>query len=546
MQRSLLLVLPLLAPLALAQEEAQLVSADAAGGDQLGHWAGISGDTVVLGAPGDDDLGFFSGGAYVFAKSGGAWAQQAKLLPSDGGISQRFGWSADVDGDTAVVGAIFGNGLASVSGCAYVFTRSGTAWTQQAKLQASDGASSDWFSRSLAISGDSIAIGSAQDDDNGLESGSAYVYDRVGGAWVEAAKLKPSDGAAGDTFGEGLSIAGDLLVVGSPQDDDAGSASGSAYVFRRTGGVWAQEAKLTASDASFGDWFGKQVHTDGVRVIVGAYHGSGGGTLDTGAAYVFAQSGGVWVLEAKLVASDKSAGDEFGWTVNVTGDEALVGAVQRAGATGAVYRFAWNGVSWSEQEIVTASDASSADQYGWSLARDGAVAVVGATVAATGGAGYVLRWGPPATAYCFGDGSGTACPCGNVGAADAGCANSAGLGATAGSAGSASLATDDFVVTGAGLTPNQPTLLFAGLNAVNGGAGTLFGDGLRCAGGSVQRLGVHAASAGGAASWGPGLLGGTGWSAGDVRRFQLWYRDPVGPCGGGFNLSNGLELTVAP
>lgn len=152
----------------------------------------------------------------------------------------------------------------------------------------------------------------------------------------------------------------------------------------------------------------------------------------------------------------------------------------------------------------------------------------------------------PTTAYCFGDGSGAPCTCGNVGASDAGCANSAGLGARATAGGSASLALDSLVVIGAGLPATQPALLFAGLNAVNGGLGVPFGDGLRCAGGGLQRLGIRTASATGTALWGPGLLSGLGASSGDTRYLQLWYRDPVGPCGSGFNLSNGLSLTLVP
>lgn len=542
-QRALtLLLLPVLSSGASAQVEAQLVSLDIAGGDQLGHWAGISGDTVVLGAPMDDDLGFSSGGAYVFARAGGAWAQEAKLLPSDGGLSQRFGWSADVSGDTAVIGAIFGDGLAPVSGSAYVFDRVGTSWSETTKLQASDGASSDWFSRSLAIDGDTIAIGSAQDDDLGMDSGSVYIYERTGTVWNETAKLRAADGAAGDTFGEGLALVGDLLVVGSPQDDDGGSSSGAAYVFRRVAGVWTQEAKLTAADAHPSAWFGKTVHTDGARVIVGSYRADAFPVFDGGAAYVFASSGGTWTQEAKLTASDGAGGDEFGWSVNVLGDEALVGADKAGG--GALYRFAFDGANWAETEIITPSGGASGDSFGWALARDGEAAIVGATSAGTGGAGYVLRFAPPATPYCFGDGSGTPCPCGNPGSASHGCANSASGGGLATSSGSASATLDDLEVQGAGLTPNQPVLLFAGANAVQGGQGIVFGDGLRCAGGGVQRLGVRTASPAGAASWGPGLIAMGGWTPGETRRLQLWYRDPVGPCGSGFNLTNGLELVV--
>lgn len=144
----------------------------------------------------------------------------------------------------------------------------------------------------------------------------------------------------------------------------------------------------------------------------------------------------------------------------------------------------------------------------------------------------------PITPICFGSG----CPCGND-ASDAGCINSTGSGALLDFSGSSSLAADDLQLTGTGLAPGQPALLIAGLNAVNGGQGNPFGDGLRCVGGSVKRLGLALPDAGGNASWGPGIAAGQGWLPGDARYLQLWYRDPVGSaCGAGFNLSNGLEV----
>ena len=153
----------------------------------------------------------------------------------------------------------------------------------------------------------------------------------------------------------------------------------------------------------------------------------------------------------------------------------------------------------------------------------------------------------PTVPFCFGDGSAAACPCGNAGSPGEGCANSTGVGARLSALGTASVSSDDLVVSASGLTPGQPGLLFSADNAVGGGSGVLFGDGLRCAGGQVKRLGVSSASPGGEASWGPGLAGPAGWSAGDTRRLQVWYRDPgASPCGSGFNLSHGSELTLLP
>ncbi len=163
-------------------------------------------------------------------------------------------------------------------------------------------------------------------------------------------------------------------------------------------------------------------------------------------------------------------------------------------------------------------------------------------------AGFVVEFETGGgSGYCFGDGTSTACPCGNVGGADEGCANSSGAGATLAMTGSTGVAADDLGFTAGQLIPSQPVLLFSGVNAVNGGAGILFGDGLRCAGGNIVRLGVRVPDAAGGASWGPGMAAAGGWVSGDTRRFQAWYRDPVSsPCGANFNLSHGVELVFGP
>jgi len=148
----------------------------------------------------------------------------------------------------------------------------------------------------------------------------------------------------------------------------------------------------------------------------------------------------------------------------------------------------------------------------------------------------------PGSSYCFGDGSGTACPCANAGAGGEGCANSGGSGGILSATGGTSVAIDDLTFTASQLIPSQPALLFSADNRIDGGNGVTFGDGLRCAGGNVERLGIDAPGAGGNASWGPGLQPLGGWGPGDTRRFQAWYRDPAGACGSGFNLTNGYEV----
>jgi len=153
----------------------------------------------------------------------------------------------------------------------------------------------------------------------------------------------------------------------------------------------------------------------------------------------------------------------------------------------------------------------------------------------------------PTTSFCYGDGSLLICPCGNLGAAGSGCTNSTGSGATVTSSGSSSIAAADIAFTATGLVPGQAAILFQGNEIPAGGAGLLFGDGLRCAGTNIFRMGWQIADSGGGATWNQGLATQGQWQSGDQRRFQIWYSDPTGsPCGAGFNTTNALELTFSP
>ena len=270
----------------ITNESAKLLPDDGAVGDQFGHSVALSGDTAVVGARRDDDNGIISGSAYVFVRSGTSWAQEAKLSPVDGAAGDQFGRSVAISGDTAVVGAHGDDDNGSDSGSAYVFVRSGTSWAQEAKLSPVDGAAGDRFGRSVALSGDTAVVGAFRDGDNGNSSGSAYVFVRSGTSWAQEAKLLPDDGAAGDRFGISVALSGDTAVVGAPEDDDNGSNSGSAYVFVRSGTSWAQEAKLLPVDGAAGDRFGRSVALSGDTAVVGAHLNDDKGSR-SGSAYVF-------------------------------------------------------------------------------------------------------------------------------------------------------------------------------------------------------------------------------------------------------------------
>jgi hypothetical protein len=362
-------------------QQAKLTAGDGAAGDRFGWSVALSGDTALVGAYLDDDNGADSGSVYVFTLSGASWTQQAKLVSGDGAATDYFGISVALSGDTALVSAYCDDDNGAESGSAYVFTRSGASWTQQAKLTAGDGAASDCFGCSAALSGDTALVGAHQDDDNGAESGSAYVFTRSGASWTQQAKLTASDGAASDRFGCSVSVSGDTALVGAYLDDDKGPASGSAYVFTRSGASWTQQAKLTAGDGAVEDYFGRSVSISGETALVGAYQDDDNG-FSSGSAYVFTRSGASWTQQAKLIAGDGAADDRFGCSVSISGDTALVGAYlddnNKGGDSGSAYVFTRSGASWTQQAKLTAGDGAASDQFGSSVALSGDTALVGA------------------------------------------------------------------------------------------------------------------------------------------------------------------------
>jgi RHS repeat-associated protein len=232
----------------------------------------------------------------VFTRSGTTWTQQGKLRASDAAAEDYFGVSVAVSGDYAVVGAYADDDAGSSSGSAYVFKRTGTSWSQQAKLTASDAAAGDQFGSSAAIWGDSLIVGARLDDDGAVaDSGSAYVFTRSGTSWTQEAKLTASDAAAEDRFGNAVGISQDSAIVGAYYNDDGGGQSGSAYVFKRSGMSWSQQAKLRASDAAAYDYFGNSVSIWGENALVGAYCNDDGGSA-SGSAYLFSTTDGDRVL----------------------------------------------------------------------------------------------------------------------------------------------------------------------------------------------------------------------------------------------------------
>lgn len=306
-------------------QQAKLTASDGSSGDNFGESVSFDGNTAVIGAFNDDDNGSSSGSVYVFVRNGFDWSQQAKLIAGDAAAADQFGISVSVDGETALIGADRNDDNGTSSGSAYVFVRSGSVWSQQAKLTASDAAAVDVFGASVSLDGDTALIGAYANDDDGSNSGSAYVFARSGSLWSEQSKLTASDAAAADQFGRGVSIHGDTAVIGASRDDDNGSDSGSAYVFVRAGSIWSEQAKLEPSDAAAEDRFGYSVSVNEDMVLIGSYWDDENGS-ESGSAYMFLRSGSTWIQEDKVTASDAAADDHYGFSVALDGDTAIIGA----------------------------------------------------------------------------------------------------------------------------------------------------------------------------------------------------------------------------
>jgi len=535
---SILAVPLLLASVVLSQNNcvqlAKLTAGDAAPDDYFGSVA-ISGDTILVGAHGDDHLNgpVDAGSAYVFVWNGAIWMQQAVLTAGNAANGDGLGLRVAVDGDTAVVGANQDDHSTFVdAGSAYVFARSGSTWSQQGLLVANDAADGDECGYSVAISGDTAIIGAYLDDNaNGIDAGAAYVFIRSGTAWIQEAKLTALSGVADDEFGSSVSIDGDTAVVGSP-----GTA---AYVFVRSGTNWTEQGILVGSDAvPSQDYYAWQVAVCGDTIAVSSPEDDHSGLSGAGSAYVFVRAGTAWAEQAILRASDAAASDELGESIACWDDTIVVGS--GISGAGSAYVFTRNGTTWPEQKKLVTSVPSSTDLFGWSVSVWEGTCIVGAafddhTGGIDAGSAYVFSLGVTPAIYCTAKTSSAGCVT-LISASDLAVQPVSGAG--------------DYSVTASQVQGKKNGLVFGG----NMGITTLpFSGGTLCVQPPLRRgpirfsAGSTVMSCDGAFStivntgtqFPTGLdagPGGTAW-------YQYWYRDPNNGAGNlGTALSNGLQL----
>ena len=433
--------------------------------DNFGSAVSLSGDgnTLVVGARAErsaatgidgnqaDNAAAGSGAVYVFTRAGSTWTQQAYIKASNTGPNDFFGavLSLSSDGNTLAVTAYNeGSGATGIggnqadnavfsSGAVYVFSRTGSVWTQQAYVKASNTGISDTFGRSVSLSGDgnTLAVGADNEDsaatgiggndaDNAAaNAGAVYVFSRVGSTWTQQAYVKASNTGAGDTFGQSVSLSsdGNTLVVGAHGEDSAAVGiggnqtdntllqSGAVYVFSRVGSTWTQQAYIKASNTGQSDQLGYSVSLsgDGNTLVVGALNessaatGVGGNEADngqpnSGAVYVFTRTGTAWAQQAYIKASNTGSSDRFGISIALSDDGNTlavgawgesstatgIGGNQASNAVsfaGAAYIFNRAGTTWTQQAYVKASNTEANDFFGFatSLSGDGNTLAMG-------------------------------------------------------------------------------------------------------------------------------------------------------------------------
>ena len=357
-------------------QESYIKAANNGAGDNFGRTVAISGDTMVVGVPNEDsnqttitttastnNSAVDSGAVYVYVRSGTSWALQAYIKAGNSSAGDSFGSSVAIDGDTIVVGAPLEDGsqssisasfpvfsFATSSGAAYVYTRSGTTWTMQNYIKPTNNEAGDLFGTSVAVSNDTIVVGAPAEESNttgtsttassnnsSVGAGAAYVFKRAASTWTQQSYLKAATNKTNVKFGSAVAVDVDSIIVGAPGDSSnvsgvvngtggssssGSTSSGAAYVFKRSASTWAQEAYLKEGTTVAGDQFGTSVSISGETAVVGAPFE----TSNTGSAYVFARSTATWSQEAYLKSPNADTNDKFGTSVSVRSNLILIGS----------------------------------------------------------------------------------------------------------------------------------------------------------------------------------------------------------------------------
>lgn len=384
----------------------KLHASDATDGDEFGSTLAVSGNYVVVGSPKKSGAGRRSGAAYIFARQGTEWMEQAKLVAADETRGDYFGISVAIDTDTVLIGAHRANSERFAdSGAVYVFERTGALWNQTAKLTSPDATHFLYFGFSVGLDADTAIVGAVRDKEEGIDAGAVHVFVRTDFGWIHQAKLIGNNTREDDRFGYAVDVDGDYAIVSSPYNKSRGfQSSGAVYIFERSETRWVQQRnrvriRMIPIDPEGATNFGTSVALEGEIAVIGA---TGGivGEEPVGAAYIFTRSEPpFWGQHTKLAASDRQAGDQVGFSVAISSGEVITGAPKHSAgglASGAAYIFQQReDATWVETVKLSDGETASEDQFGIAVAISGNLAISGAQqdddIAPNAGAAYVFE-----------------------------------------------------------------------------------------------------------------------------------------------------------
>jgi hypothetical protein len=396
----------------------KLIESNSTGGNYYGSSLAISASGNTLAAAASYTVGASNsanGAIRVLTRSGSTWVQTASFLTPSATSDDQFDYalSLSADGSVLAVGVMSADVSTNAdAGKVYIYRLADGAWSLSQTISASDGVASDYFGSSVSLSGDSLTLivgAPSADSSSGtvLDSGAAYVYSYSGSSFSLQQKITPSDQVVDNLFGGSVSISldGSIAAIGSVGVQSGSEPFGAAYMFTRSDATWTQQQKITAVDATSGNYFGYSValSADGNTLIVGSSSADDSNTANKSSISVFSKSGSLWMLQSQLLKSGTGTSEYFGHSLSVSFDGSSLlagiweGNTNSTSETGAAYLFRRSGSVWSQAQRVTTTDSGLSNYFGYSvaLASYGSAMAIGApysTSVASSNAGAIYGY----------------------------------------------------------------------------------------------------------------------------------------------------------
>jgi hypothetical protein len=365
--------------------------------DWFGQSVDLSEGRGLIGSPRDEDLGSFSGSAYVVEFDGSVWSTSSKLIASDGGESDEFGTSVSMSNDRALIGAPRADGPNGRVGAAYLFELQNAEWIEVAKFQDSLELGTNSFGSGLSVHGDRLMVGAPYEAMQGLPTGAVYIYRFDGVSWSLEQRLAPASSVQSGSFGSSIDLQENRVAIGFPGDDEMGEQSGSVIVYSYDGASWRLEQKVVAESGEAGDKFGLSVSLSGQRLLVGAYRDKDSAGKRAGAGYIFEFDGSKWNESARLIVPEPSGFLGLGTSVSLSGDRAVLSgpvseSIEPFG--GHAHIFDYDGADWAYTARLVDPIQRFLSYFGYSSSFEGDLVLTGAFLAdeagPESGAAYVF------------------------------------------------------------------------------------------------------------------------------------------------------------